>query len=185
MGIYASEEWRDVKGWEDRYEVSSFGRVRSKSYLKQTRNMHGPMSFMTKSRFMKLSVNSDGYCTIDLCKNKTRHTSLVHRLVAEVFIENLLDLPVINHKDSVRTNNAVDNLEWSTQKYNVQHGYNTGSNSNAGEKHPRKILSDLIVRNMRSRFIAGESVAQIADDLGFRRDTTKSAITGKNWGHVV
>jgi len=188
LGIYASdceEVWRDVVGWEDRYEVSSLGIVKSKSYLKHTENMHGPMSFWTKPKVMRQTNNASGYLTIDLRRDKTRATGLVHRLVATAFLENPENLPIVNHMDSNRKNNCKSNLEWCTHQYNVQHSYDTGSNSNAGDLHPRKVLSEALVREMRLKYNTGTTRKQLVEEYGFKYCTIDKAVRGINWSQVT
>lgn len=98
-----AEIWKRISGFED-YEVSDLGRVR-----------HG-------SHIMAQCPDHLGYVRINLCKDGVQTSRLVHRLVAEAFISNPRGFPVINHKDENPQNNAVDNLEWCTQKYNMNYG---------------------------------------------------------------
>jgi hypothetical protein len=179
------EDWRDVVGYEDRYEISNFGNLRSKSYLKKGRNVNGEFSFITQPRLMKPTVNGNGYLSVYLSRDGESANFVIHRLVAITFLENPDNLPVVNHKDCDKTNNRVDNLEWCTQQHNVKHSYESGTKTNLGDKHPRRVLNSEIVCKMRKMFSEGIGVQKIADHFGFRYDTTKSAITGKNWGHVV
>lgn len=102
------EIWKPVKGWEGRYEVSNLGRVKSAQ---------------GKNKGKILSQNSQqGYMQVFLSQKGIGRNHLVHRLVAEAFIPNPLNLPQVNHKDETRSNNKVDNLEWCTQIYNVNYG---------------------------------------------------------------
>lgn len=67
-------------------------------------------------------MNNKGYLKVILCKDGKTKQLLVHRLVANAFIPNPLNLPFINHKDEDKTNNAVSNLEWCSQQYNTNYG---------------------------------------------------------------
>lgn len=99
------EIWKDIEGYENRYQVSNYGNVKS---LKTNKNLY-------------CSKTKKGYLRVDLRKDKKRAMSYVHRLVAEAFIPNSENKPCINHKDCDVTNNKVDNLEWCTYKENNEY----------------------------------------------------------------
>ena len=100
------EIWADIKGFEGLYEVGSNGNIRRKN----------------SERYLSQRKNNKGYFLVDLYKNNKRHQRLVHRLVSEAFIKNPDNLPCVNHKDENKANNRLDNLEWCTQKYNMNYG---------------------------------------------------------------
>jgi hypothetical protein len=106
-----SEIWRDIKGYECRYKVSRNGEIMSLNYRRTG-----------KKRLMKAKKNPRGYLYITLTKNGIMKVCKIHRIVAETFIPNPNNMPEVNHKDEDKTNNAVENLEWCTRKYNCNYG---------------------------------------------------------------
>lgn len=106
------EVWRQIKGYEGAYEISSLGRVKS---LKSD-----------KPLIMKPKVESNGYLRISLYNNKKGHSVSVHKLVAEAFLGRRPDGMQVNHIDGDKTNNKVDNLEYCTCSENIKHAYDAG-----------------------------------------------------------
>lgn len=106
-----NEIWKDIEGYEGLYQISSLGRVKSLGNDKTK-----------KEKILKQDKNKNGYFKVNLWKNNKTKTCQVHRLVAHAFIENPNKLPIINHKDENPSNNMASNLEWCTQKYNVNYG---------------------------------------------------------------
>lgn len=124
--------WKDVVGYEGYYQVSNFGDVRSCDRYIQ--NRWGSKTFR-KGKVLSKTVRIDGklpdgsdnyYIGVILHRaGKARYVE-VHRLVAQSFIYNPDQLPEVNHKDGVKHNNFVENLEWCTHAQNIQHAVNTG-----------------------------------------------------------
>lgn len=96
-----SEIWKDIKGYDGKYQVSNLGRVRSTRYNN---------SYQIKE--LKLGKTKDGYIDVGLCKHNKRYFPLVHKLVAEAFIPNPKSKEQVTHIDGDITNNNVDNLKW-------------------------------------------------------------------------
>lgn len=150
------EIWKPIKGWEKTYEISSLGRVRSLDRLDRRGVFH-------KGIIRKIVPNNLGYSTIFLRIGDIRKLKKIHRLVAEAFIPNPENKPEVNHKDGVKANNHVDNLEWVTKSENELHAYRTGAKS-YGERHPLSKLSDEDVINIRLLYTRGDiTQSQIAD----------------------
>lgn len=110
------EEWREISGFEGRYEVSNLGRVRGKDRF--VRNGRG-MRF-SRGKVLSPYKTCNGYLQITLGRGSKKYA--VHRLVAMEFIPNPGNLPDVNHKDEVKDNNVVDNLEWCNHSYNALYG---------------------------------------------------------------
>lgn len=113
-----TEIWKDIKGYEGLYQVSNFGRIKS---LSRTMNNRFGGEAQLKERIRKL-YKYQGYFRVALCKNCIQKSYNVHRLVAQAFIPNPDNLPIINHKDENPSNNHVENLEWCTHQYNNCYG---------------------------------------------------------------
>ena len=111
------EVWKDVKGYEEIYQVSNTGKVRSLDRI----SAQGARIKGTMLKF-GISRSGKGYYQVNLCKNGKTKMFLVHRLVASEFIENENQYPCINHMDENMYNNNADNLEWCTYKYNNNYG---------------------------------------------------------------
>ena len=108
------EVWRDIKGYEGIYMISNYGKVKSVIGW----NGH---EYIHKEKILKPRYNKLGYEVVDLVSKKIKHRKRVHRLLAEAFIPNPNKYPYINHIDCDPSNNSLENLEWCTQKQNIQH----------------------------------------------------------------
>ena len=116
------EIWKDYKDYEGLYQASNFGRMRSLDTYRKDRN--GSVKFY-KGRILKPVTVGNGYLKVNLYKNNKQKTYLVHRIIAETFLPNPDNLPLINHKDEQKDNNIVSNLEWCDAKYNNAYGTRT------------------------------------------------------------
>lgn len=110
--------WRPVKDFEGRYEVSNDGQIRSLDVVLSCR---GTGTRVHKGKILPQRANCKGYITVNLCKDSRMHTKLVHRLVAEAFVDNEFSKDQVNHIDRDITNNAASNLEWVTDDENKEH----------------------------------------------------------------
>lgn len=119
------EIWKDIEGYEGLYQVSNLGRVKA---LKRKIKKSDGSTQIYRERILKYD-KSISYLRIKLCKNGIETKYLIHRLVAETFIDNPDNKPQVNHIDGIKTNNCVQNLEWCTAKENVIHSVNSGLKS--------------------------------------------------------
>lgn len=110
------EIWKDIINYENLYQVSNLGNVRSYPRI-------GTQTL--KIRVLKQATSKNGYKHITLCKNNVKENKLIHVLVAQAFIPNVNNKPCINHKDENPSNNNVNNLEWCDFAYNVNYGTRT------------------------------------------------------------
>ena len=121
MSITSGNEiWADIVGYEGYYKISNFGNVKSCKRIIQ--HGLGNADRVIESRIIKPYDDNHGYHLVSLSKDGKVKKHKVHRLVAKAFIPNPKNKPTVNHKNEIRTDNHVDNLEWATYKENNNHG---------------------------------------------------------------
>lgn len=139
------EIWKDIQGYEGLYQVSNLGNIKSLHYRARTGN---PKSNIQYSRNMKLFIEKSGYVSIKLCKSGHSKRYLVHRIVANAFIPNPQSKPQINHKDGNKSNNTVNNLEWTTNSENQKHAVNLGlkEKNTVGQMGHKNVMAKPIIQ---------------------------------------
>lgn len=138
-----TEVWKDIEEYKGLYQVSNLGRIRRDGQIRKTQ------------------INSVGYFTVDLYKNNKRKTMLVHRLLASAFIPRVEGKNNINHKNGVRSDNTLDNLEWCTQQENIKHKFAVlGYRNNFQTNNPKTNLGKFGKRAHRHR-----AVIQLKDNV--------------------
>lgn len=139
------ETWKDIKGFEDKYRISSNGNCFSIKY----------------NKIMSPHITNSGYYQINLYKDGKPIPKLIHRLVAEAFLDNPDNLPEVNHKDENKLNNAVSNLEYCDRKYNQNYGTRTEKQKNKCSKPILQIKNGKIIREW-------ESITQVENECGYK-----------------
>jgi hypothetical protein len=157
------EEWRQAIG---NYQVSNLGNVMSP---------HG--------RVLRPYCNK-GYMTLAIRIGKSRSMVQVHRLVAMAFIPNPENKPNINHKDNNPGNNTVQNLEWCTQKENVDHAIRIGVYKKRGEDNQSTKLTSAEVLEIRELIVAGRDNYSIAEMYGITYQNVHAIKIRKSWKHI-
>lgn len=159
-------QWKPIEGYDGLYLISDEGKV-----------------FSARSeKILKAGYSNGGYKHIELNVNGVAHKHFIHRLVAEAFIPNPDNLPVVNHKDENPANNRADNLEWCTYEYNSNYGtaierrllhrvYETGGEHASAKKVYRYDLNG----NFISEY---DSVAEAAEATGLNRKSISKACCG-------
>ena len=154
------EIWKKVPGFS-KYKISNMGNI--KSYHKYS-----------EGYIMSQSDDKDGYQKVTLTKDGKEYTRRIHILVAQAFIENELNLPVVNHVDGIKDNNVVSNLRWSTVRENTIHGYVTGLNNNFGNQHHHSQMYE--VRLNGTLFACFDNTFQLEHSLKTSRGVIKEYI---------
>lgn len=157
------EIWKKINGYGD-YQVSSMGRFKSLKYGKE--------------RIMKLIKDSNGYLQVQLCKNGKVILYLVHRLVAQAFIDNPDNLPQVNHKNENKADNRVENLEWCDRKYNINYG--TGRQRSAEKRLNGTQSKPVYQYSLDGEFVAEyPSTNEVERQLGYDQGYISKCCNGK------
>ena len=156
-----NEQWRPVKNYEDSYEVSSTGLVRTKERIR-------PFGRATKTFYSQIvspSEDKDGYFKVNLSEGGKKKRVLVHRLVAEAFIPNPNNKPTVNHIDGNKQNNDLSNLEWATHSENRKHAFETGlQQPHNGGTNKSILMIDKITNQIIKEY---ESLTEASEDSGY------------------
>jgi HNH endonuclease/NUMOD4 motif len=139
-----TEIWKPILGFEIRYEVSSFGRVKSLGHT--THDTLGRTRFRNDVILVPIE-RSGGYVAVHLGNNThSRKIYSIHRLVAQTFIPNPNNKNQVNHLDGDKKNNRIENLEWSTCQENHVHSWDTLGKGHALAKLSREKVSEICQR---------------------------------------
>lgn len=142
-----------------------------------------------RGKLMVGHVDRCGYREVLFSENGKTNQYRVHRLIAETFIPNPMNLPCVNHKDGNKLNNSVDNLEWCTHAENTLHAYRTGLEQKVcGEQHHAHKLTEDAVRYIRKVYIKRDrdfGATALANLFKVDRTTIQDVIKGKTWREVV
>lgn len=140
------EIWKNIPGYEGIYVVSNFGKVKS---LQRTRKGSYGSIMIVYEKILNHKIDKDGYHIVTLSKEGKTKCIGVHRLVAQAFLKNFNNLPMVNHKDEDPSNNRVDNLEWCDVKYN--NNYGTKIERMLNTKLNNGTIKNIFPKGLRSR----------------------------------
>lgn len=168
------EIWEDIPGLAGRYQASNIGGIRS--------------CIDGKERIRKTGTNHQGYVVLPIKDAQGKYfTKYVHRLVAMAFIPNPMGLKDVNHKNGIKSDNRVENLEWCTRQYNVRHAYNTGLNKPlTGFDNPNNKLNKIQIISIFNDSRTTEQICEAfkistALVIQIKNGSAWSSITGKTY----
>lgn len=177
--------WFDIPEFEGFYKIKKNGDVKSLERIVKTK---GGGSRVKKELILRPGKTAKGYFSVELCKNGIGKSISIHRLIGITFISNIENKPQINHKNGVKTDNRIDNLEWVTPAENMQHAFKTGlcdSSGIIGEKNGQAKLKLSQVLDIK-RLLEGSNFLQkdIAVMFGVSKWTISKIKRGVTWSHA-
>lgn len=163
------EKWVPIE--DGKYYISNYGRVKT---LTRANNIEK----IIKSRI----IRSTGYLTTSLVLNSGRKWVFIHRLIADHFIPNPNKLPQVNHKNGIKTDNRIENLEWVTAKENINHAHSIGiMRGRPGECNPNTKLTDIQAMEV---FLSQEIPINIAIKYNISRSIVYAIKSKRSWRHI-
>jgi len=173
---------KHIQGYEKLYGITKEGKVWVYPKIWRCRNNY---IIFRKGKYLSPDKTKKGYLRVNLTKNNFLKWFSVHRLVAEAFIENPLNLPQVNHKNGIKNDNRVENLEWITQSENTIHSFKTGLQKGLkGEKHPRSKFTNIKINSIRKLYKSGKYSQR---ELAKCFNTSQAEIwyiINKGWSHI-
>lgn len=177
------EIWKPIEGYEELYGISNYGRI--KSYNKTITDSTNKERFW-KEKILKLNILKSGYCIIHLYKNRKRKAFFIHKLVIENFSDKYLDKNCVNHKNGLKYDNRLENLEWVTYKENMKHAIKNGLFNNVlGENHYNSRLNNKIIKQIREEYIPHIfGWLKLAKKYNTTHQNIGKILKRKSWKHI-
>jgi hypothetical protein len=181
--INMEEIWKDVVGYEGLYQVSNLGRIKSLQKIRLMPISNHKIIFAEKIISFYLGKNKDFYPSFRICNHGKIKTVNVHRLVAEAFIPNPENKKEVNHKNGIKTDNRLENLEWCNHSENQLHALKIGLSLCIGETHYKTILSEEQVKKIKygHKNIKAREISKI---YGIHFSTVSAIRRGKTWKNI-
>ena len=168
------EQWKDIPDTDSYYQISTHGRIRSWK--------NGRWGRRDNPKIIKLGYCRRGYIRYALNYNGDKRNYSLHRLVAEMFIPNPEHKPQVNHKDGVKTNNHVENLDWVTDQENVDHAHANGLfNYTTGADNKNSSLSEIQAAKIRLLYKSTNLTQRQIADAYLVSQGTIGSITNKKY----
>ncbi len=170
------EKWKDIQGYEGMYQVSNMGRVKSLERITKFKNRD--YTRIEQEKILTPAKHHKGYLKAQLRKNGKNKAFFIHRLVAQSFIPNPENKSTVNHKNGIKTDNRVENLEWMSNQENMKHAYdnNIRNNDKVSEAKWKKVAQYSLDGQLIKIY---DSVKQaVEENKGFRQSGISSCARG-------
>ena len=163
-----TETFQDIQGYEGSYQVSTMGNV---------------LSFRLNA-FLKPWITQHGYRQLHLTSLGSVKAFNICRLVALAFIPNPENKKCVNHKNGIKTDDRVENLEWATHSENTKHSFRLGLQSNKGINHSQHKINEETVREIRERSNLGDGLELLSAEFKLSKSHLSGIINRRYWAHI-
>jgi len=172
------EIWKDIKNYEGLYQVSNTGKVKSLGRIAIKNGNNKPNIW--KEKILTGSSKSN-YPKVGLRKDNQQVTFNIHKLVAEAFIPNINNKPFVNHKNGIKTDNGVENLEWVTHQENMQHAYTELGRNGCNFGRSGNMCKSVCQYDLNGKFVKQwDSTQEIKEVLGFNSSAIANCCRREN-----
>jgi hypothetical protein len=170
-----NEIWKNIPGYEN-YQASNFGNIRSLNY-KRTGII----------KVLKPIQNISNYLWVNVFSNNKRNRIYIHRLVCFTFLGINNKYKEVNHKNGIKSDNRLENLEWCDRKKNMQHAMSTGlfkNNHSRGENSANAKLTNNQANEIRQKFKNGKNKASLAREYNVGRDCIRRLVNNETYKYA-
>jgi hypothetical protein len=168
-GISQIEEWKNISDYDGIYTASTLGRIKSSM-------PHNG----TSERILRQTKTRKGYLGCGLYKNKIRSSFQVHRIIAETYLPNSLNLPEVNHKKGIKTDNRPCAIEWSSHNDNIEHAVKYSLIQKGEKCHKAKINERQVLEIRLSNF----SADYLSEKYNVSKNTIWQIKSRTTWKHI-
>lgn len=163
------EIWKDVKDYKGLYQVSNIGNVKS----------------LRNNKILKfLYRRKEAYASVILCDDKKRKQFTVHRLVCVAFLLNPENKEQVNHKNGIKNDNRLENLEWVTRSENIIHAFNIGLKKiKKGQNHGMSKINEIQAKEIKYTHF-DISLKEIGKIYGIKASQVCKIKKGQLWSHI-